>query len=325
LLEELTTPLGRSGFFCLPIFADELAQAAGTSLGADVAQAVDMASALGARAVSLAGMIPAHTGYGYEVMRALGPDAPPVTTGHATTAVSVVKTTMLALAEAHTHLEQRTLTVLGLGSIGSSSLRLLLALDVGVPKRLLLCDVASRAQHLSQLTEELQAQGYPAEFVVCGPDGRVPAPAYRADLIIAAISADQSVLEIDRLQPGTTVVDDSFPHCFDTHEAIRRMADHRDVVVVGGGLLTAGPSHQRPADDPVLQPYAKHLTRLRISDTIPSCQLEALVQVACPDLPPVRGLVDATLALAYWEALADLGVQPAPLHLLQQMVTADFR
>ena len=103
------------------------------------------------------------------------------------------------------------------------------------------------------------------------------------------------------------------------------MADHRDVVVVGGGLLTAGPSHQRPADDPVLQPYAKHLTALRISDTIPSCQLEALVQVACPDLPPVRGLVDATLALAYWEALADLGVQPAPLHLLQQMVTADFR
>jgi hypothetical protein len=47
---------------------------------------------------------------------------------------------------------------------------------------------------------------------VCGPDLHAPAPAYRSDLLIAAIGADRPVLQIDSPQPGTILVDDSFPH-----------------------------------------------------------------------------------------------------------------
>ena len=320
LLEELSTPLGRSGFFCLPVFADELVSAAGDPLAHDVARAVEVAAGHGAGVVSLAGMIPAHTGYGFEVVRALAPDGPRVTTGHAATAASVVRTTLLALAATDTELDQCTLAVIGLGSIGWSSLRLLLALDLGVPKQLLLCDVASRASHLSRLAEELRAQGQPTGIAVCGPDGRVPAAVYEADLVIAAISAPGRVLEVDRLRPGTIVVDDSFPHCFDPRAASRRMTDRGDVVVVGGGLLAADPSERLPIDDPLLRPYAHHLTGHRLPGTVPSCQLEALMQVGRPDLAPVHGLVDVALALAYWQALTDLGVEAAPLHLLLQQV-----
>ncbi len=323
LLEELTTPLGRSGFICLPTFADELAPTAGGSLGRDVARAVRVASDLGARAVSLAGMIPAHTAYGFGIVADLDPAAPRVTTGHAVTAASVVKTTLRALVEAGSDLSERTMTVVGLGSIGSSSLDLLLALELGVPQRVLLCDVAGRAQHLSELAAALRNRGCSAEFEVCGPDLRLPVGAYQADLIIAAISADRTALDIDLLRPGTIVVDDSFPHCFDTASAIRRMADQGDVVVVGGGLLTAGPSRRTTSDDPVLRPYATHLTGLRIPDTIPSCQLESLMLAARPDLPPVRGLADVALALTYWKASAELKVDAAPLHLGQQLVTVD--
>lgn len=68
LLEELGTPLGRSAFVALPLFADELT--AGSALTGHTARAVSHAASLGARCVSLAGMIPALTGYGFEVMRA---------------------------------------------------------------------------------------------------------------------------------------------------------------------------------------------------------------------------------------------------------------
>ncbi|PPK98725.1 amino acid adenylation domain-containing protein [Kineococcus xinjiangensis] len=320
LLEELTTPLGRSGFLCLPVFADELGPAAGAPLARHVARAVETAARLGAAAVSLAGMVPAHTGYGFEVVRALPPDAPRVTTGHAVTAASVVATTRLALAATGTRLDGCTLAVVGLGSIGWSSLRLLLTLGPGAPARLLLCDVPGRAAHLGRLAEESRARGHRAEVAVCGPDGRAPAAVHEADLVIAAVSGHRRVLDVDSLRAGAIVVDDSFPHCFDPRTATRRMAERGDVVVVGGGLLTAGPSTQTPADDPVLRPYARHLTGHRIPGTVPSCQLEALVHVVRPGLPPVHGLVDEALALAHWRALTDLGVEPAPLHLLRQPV-----
>ncbi len=320
LLEELSTPLGRSGFFCLPVFADELVAAAGSPLAHDVARAVEVAADAGAGVVSLAGMIPAHTGYGFEVARALAPEGPRVTTGHAATAASVVRTTLLALARTGTGLDRCTLAVIGVGSIGWSSLQLLLALDVGAPRQLLLCDVASRASHLSQLAEELRTHGQPTGIAVCGPDGRVPAAVYEADLVVAAISAPGRVLDVDRLQPGTIVVDDSFPHCFDSRAAGRRMAERGDVVVVGGGLLAAGPSERLPVDDPLLRPYAHHLSGHRLPGTVPSCQLEALMQVTRPDLAPVHGLVDVALALAYWQAMTTLGVEAAPLHLLEQQV-----
>ncbi|WP_328667253.1 hypothetical protein OG905_09285 [Streptomyces sp. NBC_00322] len=59
LLEETATPLGTSGFICMPLFADELTS--GADLAARSARAVERAAPLGARTVSLAGMIPSLT------------------------------------------------------------------------------------------------------------------------------------------------------------------------------------------------------------------------------------------------------------------------
>ncbi|MBA2445601.1 MAG: hypothetical protein H0V49_09755 [Nocardioidaceae bacterium] len=321
-MEELSTPLGRSGFVCLPTFADEL-PARGGALRRDAAEAVEFAASLGARCVSLAGMIPAHTAYGFDVVRALGSPAARVTTGHAATAASVVKTTMAAMAQARRDISECAVAVVGLGSIGRSSLELLLALEVGPPKRLVLCDVPSRLRHLAQFAADLSARGYIGEIAICGSEPSLPMQAYEADLMIAANSADGVILNIERLRPGTIVVDDSFPHCFDAGAAIRRMERQGDVLVVGGGLLTCGPSEQKPADDLVMLADAEQFLGLRLRDTIASCQLESLLQAVRPDLPVVHGLVDIPLALAYWEALAVAGVEAAPLHLLQHVVTSE--
>ncbi|WP_062347510.1 hybrid non-ribosomal peptide synthetase/type I polyketide synthase [Herbidospora yilanensis] len=278
LAEELRTPLGRSGFVCLPLFADELASTPG--LAARTAEAVEHAAALGARTVSLAGMIPSLTGYGFDVARRTGV---PVTTGHAATAVSVVLTVQKALAGRSPR--EMTVAFVGLGSIGRSALGLLLTVE-DPPGRLLLCDGAAPLDGLHPGAES------------CGVD-RV----YEAGLIVAAVSGHEAVIDVDRLRPGTIVVDDSFPHCFDVAKARAR----RDVTVVGGGLLSMPGIERRLAED-VPAPW--------LPGTIASCRLESLV----PGLPPVLGLVDPETALAWWRAMTAAGVEAAPLHLAGEWV-----
>lgn len=149
-------------------------------------------------------MIPALTGYGFEVVRATDRATTAVTTGHAATAVSVVKTVHAALAVSGRDLGDLTVAMVGLGSIGTSSLNLLLTRAPRPPAHLVLCDVAG--------------SGY----------------------------AERSWL------PGT----------------------------------------------------------------VASCRLESLLHTAVSGLPLVHGLVNASHAHAYWDAVEAAGVSAAPPHLL---------
>ncbi|MFC9796938.1 amino acid adenylation domain-containing protein [Streptomyces sp. NPDC127584] len=365
LVEEIDTPLGRSGFVCLPLFADELAST--PDLAARTARAVEHAASLGARSVSLAGMIPSLTAYGFGVRRETdGRTA--VTTGHAATAVSVVKTVHAALARTgrgalagtgepgglgspedlaglghphHLHdLGDLAVAVVGLGSIGSSSLELLLALASRPPARLILCDVEGSAERLRALAGDLVARGLAGAVEVHESGASaLPSSVYEADLLVTAVSGGRAVLDVSRLRPGTIVVDDSFPHCFDTAEALTRMRERRDVLVVGGGLLSVGSSGTGGAEGvdegPVeavvrrtaagLPPAvaAGYAARSWLPGTIASCRLESLLHAADPELPLVHGLVDARLARAYWRGMAAAGVTAGPLHLLGHAVAAE--
>ncbi|WP_255689736.1 non-ribosomal peptide synthetase/type I polyketide synthase [Actinoplanes sp. DH11] len=314
LLETVVTPLGRSGFICLPRFADELGH---PGLASDTAAAIALAGAEGARTVSLAGMIPAHTGYG--TLAARQTSAALITTGHAVTAASVVRTTLAALAAQNRDLSGCVVAVLGAGSIGTSSLRLLLDRAPQHPAALILCDLPSATDRLSTLTRSLTSPDTPGRTRFTGPveiaaaTPAAPDAVYRADLIIAASSGGPGTLDIDRLRPGTIVVDDSFPHCFDTGRALSRMRDRRDVLVVGGGLLDCGPTTREVAAG--LPPI-----RFGIPGTLASCQLESLLHATIPGLPQVLGPVTPDHAAAYWNALDAAAVSAAPLHLLGTLV-----
>ncbi|MEV6596185.1 amino acid adenylation domain-containing protein [Actinoplanes sp. NPDC051346] len=310
LLETAVTPLGRSGFVCLPRFADELTDA---DLAAHSAAAVDLACAHGARSVSLAGMIPALTGYGAAVARRVD-SAARVTTGHAVTAASVVRTTLAAAEAGGRPLADSVLAVVGVGSIGATSLRLLLARAGQAPAGLLLCDLPATAARLAELAADLRADGYAGPIEIVTADPAAPEAVYRADVIVAATSGGPGTLDVDRLRAGTVVVDDSFPHCFDTARALARMRDRRDVLVVGGGLLHCGPVER------VIAAGLPAAARPGLPDTVASCQLESLLHATTPGLPLVCGPVDADVAAAYWDALDAAGVGAAPLHLLDREV-----
>ncbi len=174
LLETLSTPLGRSGFVCVPLFADELAP--GDALLGHTARGVELAASFGARSVSLAGMIPSLTGYGFDVVRAVGTGegAPAVTTGHAATVVSVVKTVHAALKATGQELNALTVAFVGLGSIGSSSLELLLGRAPAPPARLLLCDVPGSGPRLKEFAERLRERGLADAVDVLESDGGFP-------------------------------------------------------------------------------------------------------------------------------------------------------
>ncbi|AZQ39733.1 amino acid adenylation domain-containing protein [Streptomyces cyaneochromogenes] len=324
LLEETGTPLGNSGFVALPLFADELA--AGGDLAARTARAVEHAASLGARCVSLAGMIPSLTGYGYDVLRETTAGAA-LTTGHGSTTVAVVKTVRATLAATGRRLDDLSLAIVGCGSIGTSSLRLLLATAPRPPARLLLCDVPASTVRLKRLAADLTA-GNPAMPVQVAESGRsLPASVYEADVIVTAVSGATNLLDIDRLRPGTTVVDDSFPHCFDTARALDRMSRDQDVLVVGGGLLALDATVTRLSDDLPGVASAGFAMRPGIAGTLASCRLESLLHAHLADsgrspsaLPLIHGLVDLPRALAHWDAAEAAGVRPAPLHLLDRVL-----
>ncbi|MCO5165515.1 MAG: glycosyltransferase [Planctomycetes bacterium] len=303
-LEELTTPLGRSGLLCLPRFADDLAP--GEALAGEVARAVARAGRAGARCVSLAGMLPAATGYGCEVAARLAPGAPELTTGHALTAVAVVETAGALLAALGEALPGRRVAVVGLGSIGQAALALLLETH-GAPRRLVLCDPRpeARAAARALLPAGLEVEEAPA----------VGAAVYAADLLIGATSAAR-VLEVARLRPGAVVADDSFPPCLDEGEARARMQGAGDVLIVGAaGRPPPGVPRRRLHLPPALGPAAGAVASALPAAGAASCQLEALLRAARPGLPPVRGLVAPDLARAYQAAARAAGLAPAALHL----------
>ncbi|MFD9038572.1 amino acid adenylation domain-containing protein [Streptomyces bottropensis] len=347
LLESVTTPLGRSGFVSLPLFADELTGPLPTgdpvTLATLTARAVDHAASLGAACVSLAGMIPALTGYGYDVLREASPAAgTTLTTGHATTTVAVVTTVRTALAATGRDLAGLTLAVVGCGSIGTSSLRLLLSLSPHPPARLLLCDVPGSAPRLRRLAAELSAAhpALPVRVVESADSRTLPAEFYEsADVVVAAVGGGPTTLvDVDRLRPGTIVVDDSFPHCFDTGRALERMRSRRDVLIVGGGLLALDSTETHLSPDLPAAALTGHTAAtararqhlaLHLPGTLASCRLESLLHAHLADpaagtqLPLVHGLVDLPGALAHWAAAEAAGVRAAPLHLLDHTISPE--
>ncbi|WFE29897.1 amino acid adenylation domain-containing protein [Solwaraspora sp. WMMD791] len=310
LLEELVTPFGRSGFVCLPVFADEL----GPDLAPVTADAVRLAARAGARCVSMAGMLPSVTGYGFDVVRQVG-SAVRVTTGHAATATSVVLTTLAALAAAGRDLTAGPLAVVGLGSIGRSAVELLLRHGGPHPPRIVLADLPASRQRLADYPDRLRRLGFRGELVWADSTPAVAPAVYAAATIVAAVSSPAEIVDVDLLRPGTVLVDDSFPYCVDPGAALDRMRRDGDVLVVGGGLLTCGTVRRLlPAGLPPVA-VAGYAARGALPDAVASCQVESLLQAARPELPLVHGLVRAELAAAYWSAARAVGITAAPLHL----------
>jgi predicted amino acid dehydrogenase len=311
-----TNRLGRTATICIPVFADELDDISLAKLSEVIVEAGRIARSAGAQCVSLAGMLPSKTRYGYAVMDAMahGPSFQ-VTTGHSLTVVTVVKNVQHVIREAGYTPRELSIAFLGVGSVGGSVLALYLS-QADHPRRILLCDVAASQGRLEKLAGEIRHElCYTGELqIVLSHGQQVPSELYTAHVIVGAAS-QPDILDVARLPPGTLVIDDSFPNCFDAAAAVDRMETQKDVLLVGAGLLDCGPVQTELHLPPLAPPSARRILDYLPSVGSPGCQMEALLKVLQPDLPLTHGLVTLETARAYWQAAEALDLRAPKLHL----------
>jgi amino acid adenylation domain-containing protein len=324
----LTTSLGRIASIVLPRFASGLYDEPDDLVGL-VLRALETAERIGARAVSLTGLIPSATGYGRRIAAAAEgrADIPPVSTGHATTAATVVLAIERILREAGRNPAREHVGVLGLGSIGLTSLRLMLR-RLPHPTELTLCDVYAKRPALEAFRRRLADElGFHGSVHLLEARAEVPPAFYDATLMLGATNVAE-VLDVARLRAGTLLVDDSGPHCFSVHEALQRLRSSGDILFTEGGVLRAPQpmealrympwTVERAASPAFLESFAK-----RDAWHITGCVLSGLLSARFADLTPTLGLADDASCARHYDRLHQLGYQAGDLQCRGQQLDDD--
>jgi hypothetical protein len=305
------TPLGRIATVLLPRTYGEI-YLPETKTGALAAQAMQVAATIGARVVSLTGLIPSATDYGRSIPHR--PGLPEVTTGHATTTSAVVLSIKQVLDRAGRNLADEHVCFVGVGSVGRATLGLMLR-ALPHPRRLSLCDLFSRRDDFAALMRELREQfGFAGTLDFIPSHRQVGAEAYAATLIVGATNAP-NVLDVAQLRPGTLIVDDSDPHCFDAEAAKRRLAEAGDVMFSEGGFLrlteVIGQDLFAPEEAAELVAFR---AREEAARNITGCNLSSLLSLRF-GLPRTIGPVAIEDARLHLAGLVRLGIAAAHLHI----------
>ena len=318
----METKWGRIAGLMLPIFEDELYSDQQT-LVQMVVESLEMAGRIGAKTVSLTGLIPSATDYGRAIAKAIEGrnDLPKITTGHATTCSTVVLTIKKILQISNRSLQREKVAFIGLGSIGINTLRLMLKC-LPHPQSIIVCDIYSKLESLQNLQRELSGDlGFrgSVQIATSSSSSELPPEIYDATLIIGATNVSD-ILDIKRVKPGTLIVDDSGPHCFSPEQAIERFEKHKDILFTEGGALHA----PDPIETVIYLPelMKKNMDEDSWSDefkptnplNIMGCVMSSLLSSRFKDMQPTVGLLDLKTCVQHYQGLERLGFQAADLH-----------
>jgi len=315
------TSLGRICVIMLPFRSHALVRQ--DEVREPIRQALELATRHGARFVSLTGLIPSLTGYGRDLAAWIGdrPGYPALTTGHATTSAAVIHNLGRILAVAGRELEDEALTVLGLGSIGQSCLRLMLEVCPH-PRELILGDVFERDEPLRAFADALAAEhGFRGRIRIATSRAEAPPEVYEGTTILAAVSVPE-VLDVSRLRPGTLVMDDSYPPAFSVAAAVRRLEAETDILFSNAGMLRL----PTPIRETIVVPAGgeEFLSRFGVAafreevvrdpHELTACVLSSLL-TARPDgaFPPTIGLAGLADLVGHYRELGGLDIGPARL------------
>jgi predicted amino acid dehydrogenase len=290
-----------------------------------IGQAAEFSQALGSCVTALTGIIPAITDLGRDIR---APDRLRLTTGHATTACAMALSISSALSVAGRDLRGESVAFVGVGAIGSTTLRLMLD-SLRRPQRVILCDLPSKQMELESLADSVRAAAdIEVDVQLASATGRLPDELYRrASLFIGATNMPD-VVDVMKLHAGTILVDDSFPVCFDLDKAIARVESRNDILVSSGGSLRVPDTmiwHAAlPAELAAFAPHTGASMVLPSEHEITGCMLSALLS-ARHGFPATLGPASIADCRAHWQGLARLGVQapnlscgswvPQPQHL----------
>ena len=311
------TPVGRLAILILPRFDDEL-YADPEDIARVTREAMTTAASLGAQIVALTGLLASALDYGRALAApAVGGQAPAVTTGHTTTCAAMVLSIGGILKAANRDLASERVAILGLGSIGRGTLELMLTC-LPHPAEIALCDVFGKRDRLEALEQAMRERlGFHGAVRLLPSRGEAPLELYGASLIIGATNVPD-LLDVDRLSPGTLIVDDSAPHCFRPSEAFRRLEHAGDILFTEGGVLTASEAipqlrYLPTGLAPMREALMEHFPVADDRRVIPACMLSSLLSARFPELSPTVGPVEASECLEHYRALGRLGFRAATL------------
>src|SRR5205823_5878479 len=131
-------------------------------------------------------------------------------------------------------------------------------------------------------------------------------------------------LDIWRVRPGTLIVDDSGPHCFDTAEAIARMEQQGDVLVGEGGEFHVPTAMREVRHTSSLEGIRELLQQeemiaLRREREIMGCLNSGILSFSW-GVPTTLGLVDVSTARQHYDALVAHGFRAAHPHLTNYVI-----
>ncbi len=313
------TPYGRIGLVMLPRLGSQLYKNQAL-LGDQIMQSLEIAKNMGAKKVSLTGLIPSATNYGRQVTDLIDgrTDLPIITTGHATTTATILKSMEGLLQLAERSLEEETVAIVGLGSIGYATLRLMLEV-LPHPREFILCDLYQKIDSLESIRRKLVEElGFEGKIKLEPTRGRLPEAVYNASFILGATNVP-GILDVNRLRPGTLIVDDSFPPCFRTLDAIQRIETEHDILFTTGGLIRL----QEEVKETIFLPSSaverieemggNRLLSLvgRDPREMTGCILSSLLTGRKPDIRPTLGPVKLKDSLAHYKLLHSLDLESA--------------
>ncbi|MEO4031057.1 hypothetical protein ABH313_23755, partial [Chromobacterium vaccinii] len=220
-----------------------------------------------------------------------------------------------ALVAAGRRFRGERLGILGLGSIGAGALRLLVDASTQ-PAEILLADVQARMEHLEAIKERLLGLGVSCPIRLIVSSAVVPEAFYDSTLIVGATSVPE-LLDVDRLRPGTILVDDSFPKCVNIERAILRMRDRQDLLITDAGMLSA--PHPLKLDFVVLDESRRAESldnmRFRSPERMTACVLSSALSAVDSASRPTRGTPRAEDVDAHLDGLRRHGFLASALQL----------
>ncbi|MFD9907149.1 amino acid adenylation domain-containing protein [Streptomyces sp. NPDC059063] len=240
LMGVITTQLGRIAAIMIPRLDTAELYLDREGLVGTILEGLELSSRLGADTASLSGLLVSATDYGKSVAAALDgrADLPRVTSGHDTTAASVLLVVETALRRGGRRFDDEVLCCLGVGSVGRASLELMLG-HLPHPRGLLLCDPYAQVGSVEQVADDVRTRlGYRGDIRVIGGTSKLPDEFYEATLISADTNAPD-IVDVARLRPGTILVDDSIPPCYDRDDALARVEERADLLFAQGDVVRA--------------------------------------------------------------------------------------
>ncbi|NNE90007.1 MAG: amino acid adenylation domain-containing protein [Verrucomicrobiales bacterium] len=317
-------PQGKIGVIMLPRFEVDFYKDP-DGVKQPILDSLELAAKIGAKTVSLTGVIPSATDHGRDIVgwiEEAGDSSkfPAITTGDATRAATVVRSVEGALEKSGRDMEGEILAAVGLGSIGLGTLNL--TLDVlPHPKRLILCDPYQNEEQMARIRDEVRAGGYQGEIDVVANGGALPPEVFQASFIVASTNLP-GVLDIGSLKPGTIVVDYSFPPIFRPAEAIRRFASKQDILFTTGGELSIGATvpetvylpenaDEMASTDGSLENGILRFLAARDKTEMTGCVLVSLLTGRKKGVESTLGPLSSKDAKAHYEYLCEIGYAPA--------------